>query len=85
MTVVYNEDVPSYAMVKRQAADFCRGRSSLEVEHWLAYLSKAVCEENCRAIENIVFENRQGNCAAAIADTISINVHSAKTIFGEHC
>jgi len=54
MIVVYNEDV-------HWAADFCRGRRSLEVEPWSESLSEAVCTENCLAVENIVFKDLRVN------------------------
>ena len=59
MTVVYNEDVPLYVVVKCWAANFCQGRRTLEVEPWSECPSEAVSKENCRAVENIVFQNRQ--------------------------
>jgi len=49
MTVVYSEDVPSYATEKRWAAKFRRGRKSFEGEPRSRHPSAAVCEENCRA------------------------------------
>jgi len=57
MTVVYGECAPSYATVKRWAAEFRQGRSSLEDEPRSGHLSEAVCEENCRAVENTVLQN----------------------------
>jgi len=50
MTVVYGEYAPSYAMVKRRAAEFRQGRSSLEDEPRSGRPSEAVCEENCPAV-----------------------------------
>ena len=54
MTVVCGECAPSYAMVKLWAAEFRQGRNSLEDEPRLGRPSEAVCEENCRAVENTV-------------------------------
>jgi len=61
MTVVYGECAPSYAMVQCWAAEFRQGRSSLEDEPWSGRPSEAVCEENCRAVENTVLSSQ---CAA---------------------
>ena len=55
MTVVYSECAPSYAAVKRWAAEFRQCRISLEDEpHQSGRPPEAVCEENCRAVENTV-------------------------------
>ena len=51
MTVVYGEDAPTYAMVKCWAAEFPRGRRSLEDEPRSERPSEAVCKENCRAVK----------------------------------
>ena len=47
---VYNEDMPTYAMVKRLSS------TSLEVERHSEYLSDTVCEGNCPVGENIVLQ-----------------------------
>ena len=52
MVVVYGENAPSYATVKRWAAEFRRGRTSLEDDSRSGRPSDAVCEENCHAVEN---------------------------------
>ena len=72
MTVVYGEDVPSYPMVTRWAAEFRRGRRSLQYEPQSGHLCKVLCNENCRAIENIVLQNRRVN-VQLIADSVGIS------------
>jgi len=83
MTVVYGKCAPSYAMVKRWAAEFRQGRSSLEDEPWSGHPSEAVCEENCRAVENTELQNRRVN-VQLIADAVGISTGSVKTILREH-
>ena len=61
MIVVYGENAPSYATVKRWAAEFRRGRTSLEDDSRSGAPSDAVCEENCHTVENIVMQNRRVN------------------------
>ena len=65
MTVVYGKDVPSHVMIKRWAAEFDRGIGSLEDEPWSGRSFKAVCEENCRTVENIVLQH----CRVSAADS----------------
>ena len=83
MTVVYGEDAPSYAMVKRWAAAFLGGGRSFEDEPRSGRPSEAVCEENCRAVENMVMENHRVS-VQLIADTVCISFGSIKTILREH-
>ena len=79
MTVVYGEDAPSYATVKVR-----RGRKSLEDEAWSRCPSEAVCEENCRAVETVVLQNRRVN-VHLIADTVGISTGPVKMILREFC
>jgi len=79
MIIVYGEDAPSYATVKRWAVEFRRGRTSLEDDPRSGRPSDAVCEENCHAVENIVLQNRRVN-VHQIADSVGISdVNEART------
>jgi len=69
-------------MVEHWAAEFRQGRSSLEDEPRSRRPSEAVCEENCRAVENTVLQNRRVN-VQLIADTDGISTGSVKTILRE--
>jgi len=69
MTVVCGEDVLSYAMVKWWTAVFCKAERDFEVEPPSGCPSLAVHEENCRAVENNVLQNRRINMQQ-IADTV---------------
>jgi len=84
MTVVYSEDAPSYAIVKRCAAEFCRGRKSFEGEPRSRRPSEAVCEENCPAVETVVLQNRRVS-VHLIADTVGRSTGPVKMIFREFC
>jgi len=84
MTVVYGEDAPSHTTVKRWAAEFCRGRKSLEDEAWSRCLSEAVCEENCRAVETVVLQNRRVS-VHLIADTVGRSTGPVKMILCKFC
>lgn len=79
MVVVYGEDAPSYATIKRWAAEFHRGRTSLEDDPRSGRPSEAVCQENCSAVEQIVLQDRRIN-VRQIADTVGISTGSVKTI-----
>jgi len=83
MTVVYGECAPPYATVKRWSAEFRQGRSSFEDEPRSERPSEAVCEENCRAVENTVLQNRRIN-VQLIADAVGISTGSVKTNLREH-
>jgi len=76
MAVVYSEYAPSYAMVKCRAAEFHWGRRSLEDEPRSGCPSRAVCKENCRAVENIVLQNHWVS--------VGISTGSIKTISSKH-
>jgi len=80
MTVVYGEDVPSYATEKRWAAEFRRGRKSFECEP----RSKRPSEENCRAVKTVVLQNRRVS-VHLIADTVGIRTGPVKMILREFC
>ena len=72
-----------HATVKRWAAEFRRGGTSLEDDPRSGRPSDAVCEENCHVVENIVMQNRRVN-VHQIADTVGISTGSVKTILHEH-
>ena len=77
MTVVYSEDVLSCASGTHWAAEFRQGRS-LQDEPQSGCQSEAVCE-NCRAMENIVLQNRRV-IVQLMADSVGISTGSVKTI-----
>jgi len=81
MNVVYGEEAPSYATVKRRAADCRRSIRSLENNPQSGRPSEAVCEQNCRAVENVMMQNCLVNVQLT-ADTAGTG--SAETILHEH-
>jgi len=84
MTVVYGEDAPSYATVKRWIAEFGRGRKSFEDEARSRCPSKAVCEENCRAVETVVLQNRRVSVHLT-ADTVGRSTGPVNMMLREFC
>ena len=83
MVVVYYEDVLSYPIVTRWAAEFRRGTRSLQDEPRSGRPCEAVCEENCRAIENTVLQNRRVS-VLLIDDGVGISTGWVKMISCEH-
>ena len=81
--LTYGECAPSYATIKRWAAEFRQGRNSIEDEPRSRSPSEAVCEENCCAVENTVLQNRRVN-VQLIADAVGMTTGSVKTILHEH-
>ena len=71
-------------MVKWWTAEFCGGRTRLEVEPPLGSPSLAVREENCHVVENNVLQNRHINMQQ-IADTVSISTSSVNMILQYTC
>jgi len=73
-------------MVKHWAAELPRGRRNLRNESQSERPSEAVCQENCRAVENIVLQNRRLS-VQLIADSVGIRTGliKSKTILDEHC
>jgi len=83
MTVVYSENAPSHAAIKHWA-ECHRERRSLEDKPAQSTCpSKAVCKENCCAVENMVLQNSRVN-VQLIANTLGISRGSIKTILREH-
>ena len=85
MIIDYGQNAPSYCTVERWAAEFCRGRTSLEDDSRSGGPSDAVCEENCHAVKNIVIQNRRVDMHQTLTLwALRLALVSVKTILNEH-
>jgi len=64
-------------------SSFVKAEAALKMSPQSGRPSEAVCEENCRAVENTVLQNRRVN-VQLIADAVGIRTGSIKTILCEH-
>ena len=58
---------------------FVKAETALKMRPGSGHPSEAVCEENCRAVENTVLQNCRVN-VQLIADAVGISTGSVKTI-----
>jgi histone-lysine N-methyltransferase SETMAR len=83
MLKVYGNDCPSYSTIKNWAAEFHRGRNSLEDEERSGRPCEAVTEENVRAVEELVMEDRRSS-VHSLAMALGISVGSVEIILHKH-
>ncbi len=79
----YGLSAPSYSTVKKWAAEFKRGRKSLEDDARQGRPSEAVTPATCRQVEDMVRQNRRIK-VREIAHDLDISVGSVETIHHEH-
>jgi histone-lysine N-methyltransferase SETMAR len=79
---VYRKDAPKYRTVEKWAALFERGRNSIEDDPRSGRPVDATSDENCKAVEDLVMNDRRLT-VSEIAASISISVGSVDTILNE--
>jgi len=80
---VYGTSAPCYTTVKKWAAEFKRGRQSLEDDPRAGRPVEVTTHEMCEAVERVVLENRRVK-VTEIAERTNISVGSVETIIHEH-
>lgn len=80
---VYGTSAPSYTTVKKWAAEFKRGRQSLDDDPRAGRPVDVTTDEMCQAVERIVLENRRVKITD-IAERIDISVGSVEKIIHEN-
>jgi histone-lysine N-methyltransferase SETMAR len=80
---VYGTSAPCYTTVKKWAAEFKRGRQSLEDDPRAGRPVEVTTHEMCEAVERVVLENRRVK-VTEIAERINMSVGSVETIIHEH-
>lgn len=83
MVAVYCENAPSLSTVKKWAAEFKRGRQSLEDDPRSGRPTSSTSTETATAVEQIVLNDRRVK-AADIALALGISKASVLTIIHEH-
>ena len=83
MLSVYENQCPSYAAAKLWAAEFHRGRKSLQDEPRSGRPSNSIVARNIEAVERIVMEDRRMTIQQ-IADISGISFGSVESIVHDH-
>src|SRR5579863_6339993 len=80
MGKVYGTSAPSYTTVKKWAAEFKRGRQSLDDDPRVGRPVDVTTDEMCQAVERIVLENRR----VKVTERIDISIGVIEKILHEN-